>query len=87
MREVTCVLPQHMTEDELREWGRKEMVMRDANIADDVSTAAALATARRNAANLSMSQAFAAVVWAQRERREAHTPTSRQEAAQGGMER
>jgi hypothetical protein len=71
MRDITCTIPRHMTEDELREWGRHELLDREGDLIPLRTDAPARATARRRAAKLSAAQATASVIWAQRERRTA----------------
>ena len=63
------LLPDHMTEDELREWGRRETATRLQEIAEFPDAAQTRAALRRNYASLTAAQAAWAIGQAQRERR------------------
>lgn len=61
------LLPEHMTEEELREWGRRENAVRLHEIAEFPDTAQTRAALRRNYASLTATQAAWAVGQAQTE--------------------
>lgn len=62
-------LPDHMTEDQLRAWGVKELAHRERELGIDKSHALARAFSRRRVDNLTAGQAAWAVGEAQKARR------------------
>jgi hypothetical protein len=67
-KEGPMLLPKHMTEEQLREWGRAELERRDQDIATNLDGAIRRASGRRVKVKLSPTQATWAVHQAQIER-------------------